>query len=246
MKRFYLSLSILCCTIFIGSVAQAQLQWTKTINTANGSIVKIYEPEPESFSGNILKMRSAISVLEKGKTDPVFGSFWAVATVETDKDNRLVSVQSVKIPNIKFPGGTDSMNINYIKTILETEIPKVETHLSLDELLSSLDMNTEEKKLSKDLENNPPKIIYTTQSSILVLIDGTPKFQHNDDWGVDAVVNSPFTIIKNNDGNYYLYGSKHWYKASSATGPYSYVNKALDHQLNKNKYNNITKILECG
>jgi hypothetical protein len=55
------------------------------------------------------------------------------------------------------------------------------------------------------------------------LIDGTPKLQRNNDWNVDVVVNSPFTIIKNTDGNFYLYGGQHWYTAPSATGPYSYA-----------------------
>ena len=41
---------------------------------------------------------------------------------------------------------------------------------------------------------------------MLVLIDGEPKIQSNSTYGVDAVVNSPFTIVKNNDGRFYLYG----------------------------------------
>ena len=37
------------------------------------------------------------------------------------------------------------------------------------------------------------------------------------------VVNTPFTIVKNYDGRFYLYGAKHWYVANSATGPYEYT-----------------------
>src|SRR5258708_19866819 len=55
----------------------------------------------------------------------------------------------------------------------------------------------------------------------MVLIDGQPKLQPNKDWGLDVVVNSPFTIVKNNDGLYYLYGGKHWYSAQAATGPFA-------------------------
>ena len=59
---------------------------------------------------------------------------------------------------------------------------------------------------------------------MLVLIDGEPKLQNNKDLKLDMVVNTPFTIVKNTDGRYYLYGAKHWYVSNSATGPYEYTN----------------------
>ena len=31
--------------------------WPRTINAQDGSVIKIYEPQPESFAGNILKSR---------------------------------------------------------------------------------------------------------------------------------------------------------------------------------------------
>ncbi|HSC40531.1 MAG TPA: hypothetical protein VLD19_21760, partial [Chitinophagaceae bacterium] len=50
-----------------------------------------------------------------------------------------------------------------------------------------------------------------------------PKLQMNNDWGVEAVVNTPFTIVKNSDGRFYLYGGKRWFTAPGPTGPYSYI-----------------------
>jgi len=215
-------LPFLLSTFFFVS-AKAEDQWPQTITASDGTIIKIYEPEPESFQGDILKARSAISILENGQSDPTFGTFWEIATVQTDRDNRQVNIESVKIPNLKLPGDPDANKINYLKTTLETEIPRLGINLSLDNVLASLDMNAEEKKLSKDLNNNPPKIYYSNRPSLLVTIDGEPKIQRNNNWGVDVVVNTPFTIVKYNDGNYYLYGAKHWYMAPAATGPYSYT-----------------------
>ena len=216
-------LALCCSAVFFNANAEAQEDWPKTITGADGGIIKIYEPQPESFQGNVLKSRSAISIMENGKTDPTFGTFWEIATVETDRDNRRISIQSVKIPNIKFPGDVDANRISYLKNTLESQIPTLGVDLSLDQVLSSLDMNAEEKKLSKNLNTTAPKIYYATRSSILVVIDGEPKLQHNNDWNVDVVVNTPFTIVKNNDGNYYLYGAKRWYAAPSPTGPYAFT-----------------------
>jgi len=187
----------------------------------DGTVVKIYQPQPESFSNNILKSRWAISVLQPGKTDPVFGTFWSVANVETDRDARRVEIQSAKVPNVKFPGQPDDNFINSMKTALETNLPATAGDLSLDEVLSSLDQDLEQQKQSKNLNTNAPRIIYADHPSLLVVIDGQPKLQTNKDWGLDVVVNTPFTIVKAHDNQFYLYGSKHWYTAQEATGPYS-------------------------
>lgn len=221
MKNFYLRFAFFTAALFCMAAISAQEEWPKTITASDGSTIKIYQPQPESFAGNVFRFRSAISV-QSGGAEPVFGTFWSVASVETDKDARRINIISAKVPNLKLSAETDDNKINFLKTALETQIPNSGFSLPLDQVLSSLELRTEEKKLSKDLNNTPPKIIYTNKPSILVLIDGTPKLQHNNEWGVDAVVNSPFTIVKNTDGNYYLYGGKKWYSAPAATGPYKY------------------------
>src|ERR1700760_4133456 len=200
---------------------QQQQEWPRSFTTDDGTVVKIYQPQPEGFSDNVLKSRWAISVTQPGKTDPVFGTFWSVANVETDRDNRRVIIQSAKVPNVRFPGQTDDNFTNGLKTALEANLPQVAGDLSLDQILAGLDENTEQKKLSKDLNTQAPRIIYADQPSLLVMIDGQPKLQTNKDWNLDVVVNSPFTIVKASDGNFYLYGGKHWYQAQAATGPFS-------------------------
>ncbi|BAV04346.1 hypothetical protein SAMN05421788_11074 [Filimonas lacunae] len=200
-----------------------QGEWPRVINSTNGSIIKVYEPQPESFSGNILKSRAAVSYQKDASSEPVFGTFWSVSMVETDRDNRRISVQSARVPNLKFPDEVDANTLSYVKTSLEAGLPAVEKDLSQDVILTSIDANADQKKLSQDLSNKAPKIYYATSPSMLVLIDGEPKLKENKDWGVSAVVNTPFTIVKNSDGNFYLYGAKKWFKATSAKGPYAYT-----------------------
>ncbi len=202
------------------SAIAAQDKWPKTITASDGTMIKVFELQPESFVGNTLKARAVISVLESGSDNPMFGTFWSVSTVETDRVNRKLNVVSVQIPNLRFASDSDAAKINYLKTTLETQLPSVLGDLSLDEISESLDTHVEEKKLSKDLNNKTPVIYYAARPSILVTIDGSPKLKLNKDWGVEAVVNTPFTIVKNNDGYFYLYGANHWYQAASATGPY--------------------------
>ena len=224
MKTLQLIFTFLLSSILVKNGNAQQEEWPRVIAANDGSVIKIYHPQPESFTGDILKLRSAISVTDPGKAEPIFGTFWSVNTVETDRDNRNVSIVSAQVPNIKFGSDIDANRILYLKSTLETEIPKLQIEIPMDELLSMLQSNTEEKKLSKGLNTTPPKIIYSNQPATLVLIDGLPKLKRNSDWGLDVVVNSPFTIVKNDDGQFYLYGGKHWYVAPSATGPYAISN----------------------
>ena len=223
MKALIVKLSLLSCTVLLFSFGQAQEDWPKTITAADGTTIKIYQPQPESFSGNTLKSRSAISVSENGNADPVFGTFWSTSKVQTDRDTRQMIIESIKVTDIKIPVVTDQNKIDFVRTTLEYQFPDAAGQISLDEVLTSLDQNLEQAKLSNNINNNPPKVIFTTQPTMLALIDGAPKLQRNNDWGVDVVVNSPFTIVKNNDGQFYLYGAHHWYAAPAATGPYSFT-----------------------
>jgi hypothetical protein len=210
------------CLLLLSYLTRAQDQWPKTINASDGSIIRVYEPQAESFKGNILKGRAAFSVSHAGDTaEPVFGTFWAAATVETDKDSRTVHILAVNVPNLRLARDTDQNKINFLRTELESGLRRLNLNLSLDMLLASLDLSTEEKGLSKGLSTAPPNIIYRSRPSLLVLIDGQPMLEKNKDWGVDVVVNSPYTIVK--DDHYYLYGAHHWYDAPEATGPYTYT-----------------------
>src|ERR1700757_3157163 len=129
--------------LFVSFSAKAQDDaWPKTITAENGSIIKLYEPQPESFSGNILKTRSAVS-LQQGDADPIFGTVWAVETVETDRDNRELNVISAKIPNLKFATAQDAGTTSYLKTTLETQIPQLAISLPLDAIESTLNTNVE-------------------------------------------------------------------------------------------------------
>lgn len=221
MNIFYKRFCLFLCTAIFGSAAFAQQNWPKSITGDNGDLIKIYQPQVESYSNGTLKARSAISVIQDGKTDPVFGAFWWDANVSDN--GRSVTVQSLNISNIKFPDGVDESASAAIKSKLESSIPDMDISIPKDELENSLNNNQQQAKLSSSFNNNPPKVIYTTKPSMLVLIDGQPKLQRNNTYGVDAVVNSPFTIVKNNDGRFYLYGGKQWYSAPAATGPYSYT-----------------------
>lgn len=219
MKSFYTLLCMLGSTLLFGLSVTAQDAWPKTITTPQGTVIKLYQWQPESYSGNNLKAKAAISVLESGKPDPVFGMVWLTAT--TENNGNRVLVKQAQMENIKLPAEVYDGNLEKYADALEQYINQGSVGFAQSDLQTSLDLNNQQTQLSQQISNTPPKVLYSNTPAILVLIDGAPQLQRNSEWGVDAVVNTPFTIIKNHDGRFYLYGGKHWYVASSATGPYS-------------------------
>jgi hypothetical protein len=224
MKILFTLLALVTGGLFTTALAQSQNAWPQKATAQDGTSIKMYEWQTESYSSNTLKARAAISIIEDGKTDPVFGVAWL--TAELQNNGNGYSVQSVRVTTVKLPGEQTQETINGIQSALEDAIPRWIISFSKEELGSSVQQAEQESKLSKSINNAPPEILYTQQPSVLVSIDGTPKLQMNEEWGLETVINSPFTIIKNKDGNFYLYGGKHWYSAKSATGPYSYVPQA--------------------
>src|SRR6185369_1599524 len=100
--------------------AFAQEAWPKSFTTADGTVIKLYQFQPESFADNTLKGRAAISVLETGKSDPIFGVAWFKATTVTN--GNMVQVQSARINSIKLPGSDSDDKMDQLAETLESQI----------------------------------------------------------------------------------------------------------------------------
>jgi hypothetical protein len=100
--------------------AQAtQPDWPRAMEVPEGKIV-IYQPQPESFEGNKLAARFAISVTPSGSVEPVFGVAWVEARVDTDGDARVVEVVGLSVDRVRFPDSTEDQE-NTLAAILEAQ-----------------------------------------------------------------------------------------------------------------------------
>ncbi|MHA4842982.1 hypothetical protein ACX0G7_02405 [Flavitalea antarctica] len=218
MKTKSTILFSLLSMVFISFDTMAQESWPKVIKGSDGSTIRLYEFQPESFNDNLLKASAAISVTKEGSTDPVFGVAWMEALTSTRGGQ--VEIKSLNVSSIKLPGDVSDESLETLESDLENKSNSLNIGMPLNELQSSLALNNQQKELSGQISNKAPKVIYSTSPSILVVIDGEPKIQYNSQWGVDAVVNTPFTLVRS-DGNFYLHGGKHWYVAPSVKGPFN-------------------------
>ena len=200
-------------------VAQEEQNWPREIDAAEVKIA-IFQPQVETFSGDRLTARSAVSVTPAGQTEPTFGAMWMDARVATDRDNRTVDILDVKIDNVRFPEATPEQQSRFIR-IVETEVPKWQLSISLDRLLASLELAQTERTEAERLNMDPPAITFVTRPTVLITIDGAPELRAVEDSSMMLVANTPFTILQDpGTRTFYLFDGAGWRTATDLMGPW--------------------------
>ncbi len=213
MKCLLASL-VICWTVTL--FAQ---DWPREVVSPQGTIT-IYQPQIESFKGNALSARAAISITPNGADQQVFGAVWLDCRVSTDRTNRTVKLEDVKVKQIKFPNGTDE-EVSKISGALEDQLPHLDLTFSLDLLLESMETAQKERENARELEVAPPKIIVMNHPAALVLIDGDPILTDVEGTSLKRVTNTPYFVVQvPSSGRFYLRGGAIWYTAGNVKGPW--------------------------
>ncbi len=226
LRKFLMLVFLLVFTIptIPQETVKDPLGWPRKIEVSEGTIT-IYQPQVESFDGNELQARAALSVTTPGHPEPVFGAAWFDCTVSTNRDERTVSLTGLKVPVAKFPDAKEE-HVEKLKSILEEEIPKWEIVMSLDQLVADIELNGDGYMDEAGYNNAPPEIIYSSVPAVLILIDGEPIIRDIEDGKYEYVVNTPFFIVKEKNGAaYYLKGGEYWYSSGKITSGWEPASK---------------------
>ena len=212
-------LLLLMAAILVGQAASAADQWPREIKAKEGKVV-IYQPQLESFQGDKVTVFAAVSVQKTDMKAPVFGVVWFESRVATDRDKRTVEFQEIKVTQTQFPNAKPEQE-RRLAAFLDREIaawPK--PTMALDRLLANL-AEVEKVKAGANFNNEPPKIIFATVPSVLVLIDGQPILRDVEGFPIKRVMNTPFVLLFDPaDSKYYLTGDALWFVAADVKGPW--------------------------
>lgn len=193
-------------------------EWPREIVSAGMKVV-MYLPQVESYEGDRLAARAAVSVTRKGE-DPVFGAVWFEARTLTDRDTREIRFSEIRVAKLNFPE-TEPARIRELADLLEEEMPKWELAMTQDQLLAMLDLLERERKAAESLKADPPKVRFSRKPAVLVLFDGDPQLRKVEGTPYMRVVNTPFFVaFDTSTKKYYLKGGETWYGASEALGPW--------------------------
>ncbi len=196
-------------------VAQTSMpQWPAELEV-RGQRVTLYQPQTESYSGEKLEARSAFSVEVDKK--PIFGAMWFSCRVITDKDNRLVAFDKLRVENVKLPE-EDKQKLDTFIDDLNEIFMDITLSMPLDLFLADQQEIADRKSIDTEFNNNPPTIYFETTPSVLISIDGEPVLKELENSSYKYVVNTPFFILSDTKtGINYLRGGMWWYSSNSLT-----------------------------
>jgi len=210
-------------TLLAVSPAHAQdATWPREIPTDQGTLI-LYQPQPETFSGNVLTGRAAASYTARETADPIFGTLWFTARVDVDRDAGTTEVRNIVIDRARWPDVTEEKERG-VTEYLTAKLENVVVPISFERLSESLASAEVERKSLEGLRNDPPNIVFSEDLAELLLYDGEPRTIPIPDTDLEQVANAAFAVIRDTrSGKYYLSGGKIWYSASDPLGPWGAI-----------------------
>jgi hypothetical protein len=192
--------------------------WPRTIAYQGGTL-NVYQPQLDSWNGNMLDAYAAVMVKGAGSQQKNYGVIWFTARTEVDKVNRVVTLDDFQITKQSFPDASDS-GAAYVRA-LQADLPWRRT-VPLDELETALAVTgAAEQQKTYTLKNDPPVILYSSTPAFLVLIDGQPVLQSTGANGIEKVINTRSLILFDSSSSmYYLALMDGWEESQSASGPF--------------------------
>ena len=182
--------------------------------------VVMYQPQLESLNGDVLTARAAVSVRKPGQQDPVFGVVWLQSRVATDRVARTVQILDANITKARFPDAPPG-DQQALADAIRRRIADHPRTLSLDQLLSMLEVVSREQAADEKLENNPPKILFVDHPAVKVQYDGPPRLVRVENSPLLRVVNTPFFVVLDPASKtYFLKGAMQWFAAPDPLGPF--------------------------
>jgi hypothetical protein len=220
-SRLIFSLLIMMITFIAGLPLDAQaVEWPREILAPEGKII-VYQPQLETFKDNKLTARAAVSLTKKDETEPIFGVVWFSARVSTDRNARTIQILDVDVTDVKAHHEPDPAKLERFSQILENTFSNWDEEISLDKVLTMLDLVEKEKVAAKDLKTTPPRIIFVTHPAVLVTIDGEPDISKVDNSNLMRIVNTAYFIVFDPTAKtYFLKGGQEWFTAGDIMGPW--------------------------
>ncbi len=226
MRLRILTAALLFAALLVSSSASA-LDWPFRIETGDTTIT-IYSPQIETFEGDIVTARAAMSISLSEAESPVFGAVWFESYALTDRESRTVVLSDVKVLGARFPS-LEGENLERYGELVRTEIEEWEFLITLDELNAMLEYVDKQNIAVEGIKNDPPKIYFKSTPAVLILIDGEPKEQDLENTNLKYVVNTAYFIVYDKSSKmYYMRGGPWWYSSKKVDSGYAPVDKVPD------------------
>ena len=197
--------------------------WPHTI-TQGGATATIYEPQAISWPDlQTLTARAAVAITPAGAKEPFFGTIEMTVGTQADLDARSVVLTAPKLLSTHFPTLDAAQAARVGDAIRAVMAAMPAKRLPLDSILLSLKQQPHVGETA--LNNDPPKIYFSSRPASLVVFDGDPVTAPIQGSTLAFAVNTNWDVFKDAGGVWYLLNGGSWLQAPAAAGPWSAVAK---------------------
>ncbi|HTL57748.1 MAG TPA: hypothetical protein VL361_18825 [Candidatus Limnocylindrales bacterium] len=208
------------CLVNAQKAIDEESPWPR-VRSLNGNTITLHMPEVERWTSNSFTARAAVEVALTESKTPLLGAIWFDAHGSVNHSNRVVTLDRFEVTKARFPTTSDNGS-NALAAVREL-IPAGARTVSLDYLITSLGFaQAAARQGAGGLKHTPPNIIWVTNRTVLVVIDGTPVLRPVPNSKLQRIVNTPVLLVKDPSANrFYLSGEGRWFAADSLDGPWA-------------------------
>lgn len=201
------------------SVSEAT-KYPKTVSTDKATFI-VYPPQIEVWK-DYLKIDAwvAVKATHKSKDTSYFGSLHILAETQADFETRTVVISNFTISETHFQGAGEDLS-RELGEEARRAIRKDPLVVPLDLLLASTERG--KARVKEAVVNlSPPKIFYSEEPAILVLLDGEPVLSPIEGTDLLFAVNTNWDLFFDKPSStYYLLNKKTWLMATDFNGPWT-------------------------
>jgi hypothetical protein len=196
--------------------------WPRMHNLATGSSFLIYQPQVASWDRwKHLVAFSAVSYRTKTAEKPAVGTIRLEADTKVALEDRLVSLQQLKIAEANFPT-LSKEQVREVTTEIEKGLPDDDKVIALDRVLANLDKSQIVPKNVEGIKADPPTIFFSKTPAVVMNLDGDPIWSPIKENDLKYAVNTNWDLFQHVPSNtYYLRNEASWLKATDVKGPWS-------------------------
>ena len=193
--------------------------WPKSAEL-NGTKYTVYQPQVDSWNDYVYRAHAAVSVLPPGSKNPVFGVIELSANTIVDKQAQAVHLENLTVLKATFPS-VPKKAPTYQKAI-QSLVAQGPATMSLARLEAAVGIEGAERNARRvPVLNEPPRIVFRSSATVLVLIHGDPVWRPVSGTSLSRVLNTRACVLSAAGGAVYVHVLNGFMTAPSLNGPWT-------------------------
>jgi hypothetical protein len=207
-----------------GAAAGAQAidgGWPRFYDLPSGATLLMYQPQIASWDKQAhLVAFSAVSHRTKGAEKPAIGTVKLEADTKVAIDERLVSLEKLKISEANFQT-LPKEQVQELVAQIDKAMPKDDRVIALDRVLANLDKSQIIPKTVEGIKADPPTIFFSKTPAVIINLDGEPIWSPIKENDLKYAVNTNWDLFQHAPTNntLYLRNNDGWLRRPTSRGP---------------------------